>query len=352
MFYSHRIDAEFGTISASAQPVLWTTDEKNAICQCEGAVPWAAPPPASRRQASKTAHWRSMRQVQSVSFVTAVRDKYRSSFGRRGTFSVRRREVKERHQIKDALDLLDRHHDPLQSGTVSKLSLAGLMVLTAEDIREEGLPDWMQAIGLVHGLGRILYFLGEDTVGAGGACFGSGGAAAGDSSAAAGVTPTERECALGEYSWVVGAPFPDGITCPSYNDDNDDALDERYGAGGGKPTGMYREGLGLENVLLCFTGPEYMHMVLRNHGATSIPPRGLAMLRLYPLEPWHARDGYAELESAVDKEMKRAVRQFDAIRRSTLHSVTVQRREANLERAWHNHLSDLVDKFFPGDLTW
>ncbi|CAM9972397.1 unnamed protein product [Ectocarpus sp. 12 AP-2014] len=350
------IDAEFGTVSASAQPVLWTTDEKNAICQCEGAVPWAAPPPASRRQASKTlalqAHWRSMRQVQSVSFVTAVRDKYMSSFGRRGTFS-----------IKDALDLLDRHHDPLQSGRVSKLSLAGLMVLTAEDIREEGLPDWMQvnkirmsasswgAIGLVHGVGRILHFLGEDTVGAAGAC-GGGVGAAGDSSAAAGVTPTERECALGEYSWVVGAPFPDGITCPSYNDDNDDALDERYGAGGGKPTGMYREGSGLENVLLCFTGPEYMHMVLRNHGAASIPPRGLAMLRLYPLEPWHARDGYAELESAADKETKKAVRQFDAIRRSTLHSVTVQRREANLERAWHNHLSDLVDKFFPGDLAW
>ncbi|CAN0541156.1 unnamed protein product, partial [Ectocarpus sp. 8 AP-2014] len=88
-------------------------------------------------------------------------------------------------------------------------------------------------------------------------------------------------------------------------DDNDDALDERYGAGGGKPTGMYREGSGLENVLLCFTGPEYMHMVLRNHGATSIPPQGLAMLRLYPLEPWHARDGYAELESDADKETKK-----------------------------------------------
>lgn len=44
----------------------------------------------------------------------------------------------------------------------------------------------------MHGLGRILHFLGED----------------------ANTTPTERECVLGEYSWVVGAPFPDSITCP------------------------------------------------------------------------------------------------------------------------------------------
>lgn len=46
------LDAEYGTVSASAHPVMWTTDERNAICHCEGAVPWAAPPPASRRQAS------------------------------------------------------------------------------------------------------------------------------------------------------------------------------------------------------------------------------------------------------------------------------------------------------------
>lgn len=50
-------------------------------------------------------------------------------------------------QVKHALDMLDRHHDdPLQSARLSRLSLAGLMVLTAEDIREEGMPDWMQVI--------------------------------------------------------------------------------------------------------------------------------------------------------------------------------------------------------------
>lgn len=46
--------------------------------------------------------------------------------------------------MKDALDRLDRHRDPLQSPLVSRVTLAGLMVLTAEDIRDEGLPDWMQ----------------------------------------------------------------------------------------------------------------------------------------------------------------------------------------------------------------
>lgn len=44
------LDEEQGTISTSSQPVLWRTDESNAICQCEGAVAWAVPPPVSRRQ--------------------------------------------------------------------------------------------------------------------------------------------------------------------------------------------------------------------------------------------------------------------------------------------------------------
>lgn len=44
------LDGELGTVSASAKPVLWATDETNAICHCEGAVPWATPAPASRQQ--------------------------------------------------------------------------------------------------------------------------------------------------------------------------------------------------------------------------------------------------------------------------------------------------------------
>lgn len=47
-----------------------------------------------------------------------------------------------------------------------------------------------------------------------------------------------------------------------------------------------------------------------------------------------------------------SVQQFDAIRRATLHSITVQRPEVNLEHAWYEHLKDLVDKFSPGDLAW
>lgn len=52
------------------------------------------------------------------------------------------------------------------------------------------------------------------------------------------------------------------------------------------------------------------------------------------------------------REINSAVRQFDAIRRATLHSITARRREVNLERAWYEHLKDLVDKFFPGHLAW
>lgn len=43
---------------------------------------------------------------------------------------------------------------------------------------------------------------------------------------------------------------------------------------------------------------------------------------------------------------------FDAIRRDTEKSVTFGNREVNVEQSWNDHLSDLADKFFPGELEW
>lgn len=37
---------------------------------------------------------------------------------------------------------------------------------------------------------------------------------------------------------------------------------------------------------------------------SNFPAQGLAMLRLYPLEPWHAGGCYSDLESPGDKELK------------------------------------------------
>lgn len=50
------LDEERGTVSASVQPVLWTTDEERGICHCEGAVTGAAPPPSSGRQVRVAIH--------------------------------------------------------------------------------------------------------------------------------------------------------------------------------------------------------------------------------------------------------------------------------------------------------
>ncbi|CAN0096263.1 unnamed protein product, partial [Discosporangium mesarthrocarpum] len=273
------LDSERGTAQVFKEPVLWTANKSSAsgsaggiygICHCEGAVMGATPQPASRRQMELKAHHQRMRATQSVAFVLRTREKYLSTFGQgRGQFSIR-----------EALSRLHQHKDPLVEGMT--VSLAELMVLTAEDIREEGHPDWMQVVGLVHGLGRALHFMDEGS----------------------GTTAEERECALGEYSWVVGAPFPDTINCPSYNAANPDMLDPQLSNKGTCPAGMYQAGCGLGNTLLCFSGPEYMHMVLR-HNKAAIPKEGMAMLQRFTLEPWHAGGSYTLLEDAEDRELKR-----------------------------------------------
>lgn len=45
-------------------------------------------------------------------------------------------------------------------------------------------------------------------------------------------------------------------------------------------------------------------MLCTRKNGIDLPPEGLAMLRLYPLEPWHAGEAYSALESPADKEMK------------------------------------------------
>jgi hypothetical protein len=39
------------------------------------------------------------------------------------------------------------------------------MIQTAEGIRKRGHPDWMQLVGLIHDMGKIMFLWGDDSIG-------------------------------------------------------------------------------------------------------------------------------------------------------------------------------------------
>lgn len=86
------------------------------------------------------------------------------------------------------------------------------MFQTAEGIREDGHPDWMQLVGLIHDMGKLMYLWGtaED---------GQVGTAAGP------------QFGLGGDTWVVGCRIPDCTVLPELNKLNPDMADSRYNTG-------------------------------------------------------------------------------------------------------------------------
>ena len=45
------------------------------------------------------------------------------------------------------------------------------MLQTAEGIRKLGHPEWMQLVGLIHDMGKIMFLWGDDSIGQNGTLF-------------------------------------------------------------------------------------------------------------------------------------------------------------------------------------
>jgi inositol oxygenase len=62
--------------------------------------------------------------------------------------------------IWEAMEMLDKLVDPSDPDTDA--SQIEHLLQTAEAMRKDGKPEWMQVTGLVHDLGKLLYFFGSD----------------------------------------------------------------------------------------------------------------------------------------------------------------------------------------------
>ena len=213
---------------------------------------------------------------------------------------------KRRMGIWDAIEYLNTLVDDSDPDT--NLSQIEHLLQTSEAIRKDGRPRWFILTGLIHDLGKVL-------------------------------------CLYGEPQWaVVGDTFPvgcawsDKIVYHRFFADNPDARVPEYQT----RLGVYEEGCGLRSVDMSWGHDEYLYHVVKDY----LPEEALYMIRYHSFYPAHQEGAYEYLMDNHDREMFRAVNEFNPY---DLYSKSAERPDAGKLKPYYQ---ELIGEFFPAQLGW
>ena len=237
--------------------------------------------------------YRLNHRYQTVEFGRQKRDRYLSlSQARMSTW--------------EALEFLNTLVD--ESDPDTELSQIQHCLQTAEAIRADGHPRWFILVGLVHDLGKILCLWDEP------------------------------QWAVTGDTYPVGCAFSEKIVYPEFFRDNPDSENPDYQS----ETGIYKQGIGLENVIMSWGHDEYTYQVMRDY----LPPEGLAMIRYHSFYPWHHEGAYQHLMKEEDHQMLSWVQKFQPY---DLYSKSDSTPDVERLKPFY---SELIDEFLPPVLAW
>ncbi|KAH7887195.1 DUF706-domain-containing protein [Phlebopus sp. FC_14] len=185
------------------------------------------------------------------------------------------------------------------------------LLQTAEAIRRDGKPEWMQVTGLIHDLGKLLHIFGS-----------------------------EGQWDVVGDTFVVGCAFSDKNIYPDTFVNNPDFGDAVYST----EYGIYEPHCGLDNVMVSWGHDEYLYHVVKDQ--STLPEEALAMIRYHSFYPWHRENAYTHLMNAKDVEALAAVRAFNPY---DLYSKSDEPCDPEKLRPYYE---GLIAKFFPPELDW
>jgi len=179
---------------------------------------------------------------------------------------------------------------------------------TAEQLRKDGKPDWMQVVGFIHDIGKCIYLRGcnED-----------------------GTSVAEQWSIVGD-TFVTGHPLPPSAVLQEYNSTSEQSI--------------YEEGCGLRNCLVSYGHDEYLYNALKRY---DLPEEALYIIRFHSLYPWHSGGDYKELEDDYDRFMKPYVQDFNKYDLYTKQNAVYT--EEQLSEMW-KYYSNLIYKFLPAEI--
>ncbi len=250
-------------------------------------------------------HYRKMRSRQTYDYVQRMHLKYLTFDKPLGLWEA----------MEHLNDLIDVSDPDLDLPNIQHL------IQSAEAIRTAGRPDWMQLVGLIHDLGKVMFLWGSDEDG----------------------TSQDEQWGMVGDVFVVGCALPESCVYPEFNALNPDMADPRYNT----PTGIYEEGCGLDALTLAWGHDEYLYRVLARHEGNSLPEAGMAMIRYHSFYPWHTGGSYKQLLKKEDSRYMDWIRDFN---RYDLY--TKSDRTYTLD-AIRKHYEPIADKYLGnGPIYW
>jgi inositol oxygenase len=151
------------------------------------------------------------------------------------------------------------------------------LLQSAEAMRRDDCPRWMQLTGLIHDLGKLLNFF-----------------------------DAEGQWDVVGDTFVVGCAFNDSIVYKKESfKDNPDFHHPVYST----KNGIYTPGCGLDKVMISWGHDEYLYNVVKDQ--STLPDEALAMIRYHSFYPWHQQGAYREFMDEKDHEMLKAVKWFN-----------------------------------------
>lgn len=205
---------------------------------------------------------------------------------------------------------------------------------SAEAVRAENGPRWLQATVLVHDVGKIL---ATDLL--------------------SNRPPLPQWAVVGD-TFPVGCAFDEKIVLSKYFNPqepmphSDDALlrqgwhgnpDARHPEYGTK-LGVYEEGTGLDNLTITFGHDEYLFQVLNDN--CKLHAGALRMIRYHSLYPIHNAGAYGYLLTDRDHDILKGVRHFNQF---DLYSKVEKKPDV---QALTPYYKELVEEYFPKPLQW
>ncbi|GAW13067.1 hypothetical protein EKO27_g7893 [Xylaria grammica] len=219
----------------------------------------------------------------------------------RNNLKFQKREEMTIWQAMEKLNTLIDESDPDTS-----LSQIQHLLQSAEAIRKDGKPRWMQLTGLIHDLGKLLFFYGS-----------------------------EGQWDVVGDTFPVGCAFDERIIYPGSFSDNPDIHDPIYST----KHGIYTPGCGLDNIMLSWGHDEYLYEVVKDQ--STLPAEALAMIRYHSFYPWHKEGAYREFMNEHDEKMLEAVRAFNPY---DLYSKSDGLPDVEVLKPYY---LELIDEYFP-----
>lgn len=186
---------------------------------------------------------------------------------------------------------------------------------TAEMIRKDGHSDWMQLVGLIHDIGKIMYKKGCDEEGTG----------------------INEQWAMVGDTFIVGCKLSDRLIYPEFNNKNPDMKLSKYNSN----LGIYSEGCGLDNVTCSWGHDEYLYRILTcPKNTNSLPPEALHIIRYHSLYAYHDKKDYFIFQSQTDKEYFPILKTFN---KYDLYSKCDELYDTKVMKEYY---SKLINKYF------